>query len=121
VLDADITKYFDRINHHALLSKLHTSPTLNRLIKFWLKSGVMDANKLFPTDEGAPPGRVISPLLANIALHALEDRLKQFASSLPGRKKENISALTIVRYANDFVVLHPSLHVITPSKQILAE
>jgi RNA-directed DNA polymerase len=81
----------------------------------------MDANKLFPTDEGTPEGGVISPLLANIALHGLEDRLKQFASSLPGRKKENISALTIVRYADDFVVLHPSLHVITQSKQIVAE
>jgi RNA-directed DNA polymerase len=56
-----------------------------------------------------------------IALHGLEDRLKQFASSLPGRKKENISAGTIVRYADDFVVLNPSLHVITQSKQIVAE
>jgi len=54
------------INHQALLSKLHTFPTLNRLIKLWLKSGVMDANKLFPTDEGTPQGGVISPLLANI-------------------------------------------------------
>jgi RNA-directed DNA polymerase len=87
VLDADITKCFDRINHQALLSKLHTFPTLNRLLKLWLKSGVMDANKLFPTDEGTPQGEVISPLLANIVLHGLEDRLKQFASSLPGRKK----------------------------------
>jgi len=121
VLGADITKCFDGINHQALLSKLHTFPTLNCLIKLWLKSGVMDANKLFPIDEGTPQGGVISLLLANIALHGLKDRLKQFASSLPERKKENISALTIVRYVDDFVVLHPSLHVITQSTQIIAE
>lgn len=41
VLDADISKCFDRINHNALLKKLNTFPTLRRLIKMWLKAGVM--------------------------------------------------------------------------------
>ncbi|MGV0029374.1 reverse transcriptase domain-containing protein [Phormidesmis priestleyi] len=88
VLDADIAKCFDRIDHNALLEKLNTFPTLRRLIKRWLKAGVMDGGEMFPTAEGTPQGGVISPLLANIALHGLENRLKQFASSLPGRKKD---------------------------------
>ena len=121
VLDADIAKCFDRINHNALLKKLNTFPTLRRLIKMWLKAGVMDGGKMFPTDEGTPQGGVISPLLANIALHGLENRLKQFASSLPGRKKDNINALTIVRYADDFVVIHPDISVITRVKQIVTQ
>lgn len=121
VLDADIAKCFDRINHNALLRKLNTFPTLRRLIKMWLKAGVMDGGKMFPTDEGTPQGGVISPLLANIALHDLENRLKQFAASLPGRKKDNINSLTMVRYADDFVVLHPDISVITRIKQIVAE
>ena len=72
VLDADISKCFDRINHEALLNKLKTSPTIRRQIRSWLKAGVMDGKQLFPTSEGTPQGGVISPLLANIALHGME-------------------------------------------------
>lgn len=64
VLDADIAKCFDRINHGELLKKLNTFPTLKRQIKSWLKSGVMDGKQLFSTSEGTPQGGVISPLLA---------------------------------------------------------
>lgn len=58
VLDADIAKCFDKINHQALLEKLNTYPTLNRQIKGWLKSGYMDGETLFPTLEGTPQGGV---------------------------------------------------------------
>jgi RNA-directed DNA polymerase len=54
ILDADIEKCFDRLNHQALLAKLHTFPTLRQTIKAWLKAGVMDGEDLFPTDTGAP-------------------------------------------------------------------
>jgi RNA-directed DNA polymerase len=73
VLDADISKCFDRINHDVLLKKLNTYPTLRRQIRAWLKAGVMDGKNLFPTDEGTPQGGVISPLLANVALHGMEE------------------------------------------------
>ncbi len=69
VLDADISKCFDRINHEVLLQKLNTYPTLRRQIRAWLKAGVMDGTELFPTKEGTPQGGVLSPLLANVALH----------------------------------------------------
>jgi RNA-directed DNA polymerase len=72
VLDADIAKCFDRIDHTALLNKLRTFPRLRRAIRAWLKAGVIDGPELFPTAEGTPQGGVISPLLANIALHGLE-------------------------------------------------
>jgi RNA-directed DNA polymerase len=58
VLDADISKCFDRIDHTKLLSKLNTFPTLRRQIRAWLKAGVMDGKKLFPTNEGTPQGGV---------------------------------------------------------------
>ena len=58
VLDADIAKCFDRINHQALLEKLNTFPKLRRQIKAWLKSGVMNSKTLFPTSEGTPQGGV---------------------------------------------------------------
>lgn len=72
VLDADIAGCFDNICHEALLSKLNTYPQMSRLIKGWLKAGVLDGFQFTPTEAGTPQGGVISPLLANIALHGLE-------------------------------------------------
>lgn len=61
VLDADIAKCFDRINHNVLLKKLNTFPTLRRLVKRWLEAGVMDGKEMFPTHEGTPQGGCITP------------------------------------------------------------
>src|SRR5919199_23164 len=109
VLDADIAKCFDRIDHEVLLNKLNTFPTIRRQIRAWLKAGVMDGKQLFPTSEGTPQGGVISPLLANIALHGMENRIKQYADTLPTRsgrgKRDNRSSLSLIRYADDFVIL----------------
>src|ERR671933_883242 len=132
VLDADIAKCFDRINHEALLNKLNTFPTMRRLIKSWLKAGVVDwsayANRqkgYSPTSEGTPQGGVISPLLANVALHGLENRLKQFAGTLPGRggfgKRDLMKQLSVIRYADDFVILHPDKAVVQRCQQITAD
>ncbi|MCC5670816.1 reverse transcriptase/maturase family protein, partial [Nostoc sp. CHAB 5784] len=112
VLDADISKCFDKINHKELLTKINTFPTLNRLIKAWLKSGVFDGGEWLQTGEGTPQGGVISPLLANIALHGMEEAINKVAQSLPGNKKANQKALSLIRYADDFVILHPDLDVI---------
>ncbi|MHC5897690.1 reverse transcriptase/maturase family protein, partial [Nostoc sp.] len=107
VLDADIAKCFDRIDQEALLRKLNTFPTIRRQVRSWLKAGVMDNKQLFPTSEGTPQGGVISPLLANIALHGMEERIKQYAETLPTRsghgKRDNRRNLSLIRYADDFV------------------
>ena len=80
VLDADIAKCFDRINHKALLKNLHTFAALRRAVRAWLKAGVMDEGTLFQTSEGAPQGGVISPLLANVALHGLATAIEDGSS-----------------------------------------
>ncbi|MFM6460727.1 MAG: group II intron reverse transcriptase/maturase [Planktothrix sp.] len=121
VLDADIAKCFDKINHEKLLAKLQTYPKLRRQIKAWLKSGVMDGKTLFPTDEGTPQGGVISPLLANIALHGMEERIKQYAETLKGCKRDNKQALSLIRYADDFVILHEQLEVILECQRIMSD
>ena len=64
VLDADISKCFDKINQKALLNKLNTFPTIRRQIKAWLESGVVFGGNLSPTHEGVPQGGTVSPLLA---------------------------------------------------------
>ena len=121
VLDADIAKCFDRIDHKALLSKIHTYPTMSRLIKQWLKVGYCDQGNLFPTNDGTPQGGVISPLLANIALHGMEERIKQYAEILKGKKTVNRQALSLIRYADDFVIIHEDLNVVKRCQEIIAE
>ncbi|NEO65774.1 MAG: group II intron reverse transcriptase/maturase, partial [Moorea sp. SIO4G2] len=119
VLDADIAKCFDKINHNALLTKLNTYPSLRRLIKSWLKAGVMDNGTFSPTEEGTPQGGVISPLLANIALHGMEKRIKQFAETMKGSKSKNRNALNLVRYADDFVIMHKDHYVVKECQRII--
>jgi len=121
VLDADISKCFDRINHKALIDKLHTYPTLSRLIKTWLKAGYMDGKELFHTNEGTPQGGVISPLLANIALHGMEERVKQYAETLKGGKRANRESLNLIRYADDFVIIHEDINVVKKCQEIITD
>jgi len=121
VLDADISKCFDRIDQKALISKIHTYHTLSRLLKRWLKAGYMDGKELFPTNEGTPQGGVISPLLANIALHGMEERVKQYAETLKGAKTTNRQTLSLIRYADDFVIIHQDLNVVKKCQEIIAE
>ncbi|MBD2458366.1 group II intron reverse transcriptase/maturase [Nostoc sp. FACHB-87] len=130
ILDADISKCFDKINHKQLLRKLNTFPTLRRMIRACLKAGVMDGEQIFPAISGTPQGSVISPLLANIALHGLEYRIKELAESfdikrrngkyqLPKRDKRK--SISIIRYADDFVILHEDINAITKCKQVISE
>ena len=93
VLDADIEKCFDRINHDVLLAKLSTLPAIADLVRGWLKAGIFEKGRSFPSEAGTPQGGVISPLLANIALHGLETAL---VDSLPKSRKP-----AIIRYADD--------------------
>lgn len=124
VLDAEIFKCFDNINHQKLLSKLNTYPSMRRLIRSWLKAGFMDKCELFPTKMGTPQGGVISPLLANIALHGMEEVIKAYANTLPTRrnygKKQNRNALSLIRYADDFVIIHEDINVVLGAKAVIA-
>jgi RNA-directed DNA polymerase len=113
VLDADIAKCFDRIDHAALLRKLDAPSTVSRQIKAWLKAGVLDKGHWSPTTAGTPQGGVASPLFANIALHGLEEMIHR---AFPGR-----GAPAVIRYADDLVVLHPTRERIEQCQALLAE
>jgi RNA-directed DNA polymerase len=117
VFDADITKCFDKINQEKLLEKLNTFPKLDRQIKAWLKAGVVMDGTLFPTNEGTPQGGVASPLLALIALYGLETAIRGCINQSRDTQRE----LSVVFYADDFVVLHKSLDVIHKCKSAAQE
>ncbi len=124
VLDADIAKCFDRIDQEKLLEKLNTFPTMRRQVRSWLKAGVMDGKELFPTSEGTPQGGVISPLLANIALHGMENRIKQYVGSLKHlekSKRNRMNSVSLIRYADDFVILHKDLTVVQGCQKIISD
>jgi len=107
VLDADIEKCFDRINHDALMKKLKTIPPIARLVKGWLKAGIIDKGEwLFP-EAGTPQGGVISPLLANVALHGLELAVETVSKRY---------RITVIRYADDLVVLCQDLETLLAAK-----
>lgn len=129
VLDADIAKCFDRINHDYLLKKIGLKGSHARQIKYWLESGVLNGETFEETTKGTPQGGIISPLLANIALHGLEMHLKKWISSKtifsrtgtkvkPSRTHETIH---IVRYADDFVVLHKDKNIILEARSVIQE
>lgn len=107
ILDADIAACFDSINHQALLEKIDTFPALHRQIESWLKADIMVGYKdrpksVEPSLAGTPQGGVISPLLANIALHGLEYAVNsRFTKTSPQKMK-----CSCIRYADDFVILH---------------
>jgi RNA-directed DNA polymerase len=113
VLEADIAKCFDRINHDAWLRKLDAQPRISRQLKAWLKAGVWDRGDWHPTEAGTPQGGPVSPLLAKVALHGLEERIQW---AIPGR-----TAPAVIRYADDLVVIHPDRAVIEQSQALMAE
>ncbi|MEL7039729.1 MAG: reverse transcriptase domain-containing protein [Cyanobacteria bacterium J06592_8] len=146
VLDADIARCFDRINHLALLQRLGYTGKIRQQIKAWsqfsrmqapgaavtsLKSGVIDQKVFTATSEGTMQGGVISPLLANIALHGMEQMLMEFVKSLDMRRndkpnsqiswQQKVKSLTFIRYADDFLLIHKDLSVVQRCRELISE
>jgi RNA-directed DNA polymerase len=113
VLDADIAKCFDRIDHAALLARL---PVFTTTIRRWLKAGVVELGALDPTTMGTPQGGIISPLLANIALDGMERLFGAERADgrqvIPCLRRGSNRGINLVRYADDFVVTAPSREVL---------
>ncbi len=108
VLDADVRKYFDRIDHGQLrkiLDRRVRDGVIRRLIDKWLKAGVWEDGKRTVPKSGTPQGGVISPLLSNIYLHEVLDSwfVQEVQPRLRGRAR-------IIRFADDFLLVFESQH-----------
>lgn len=94
IIDFDIEKYFDTVNHDKLISILRENindAVILHLIRAFLKAGVMDEGLVSPTEEGVPQGGPLSPVLSNVYLDKLDKELEA-------------RGLAFVRYADDFVI-----------------
>ena len=122
VLDADLAKAFDKIDHDRLLDSIGDFPARGMIID-WLKAGVFEPGKGFaPTEEGTPQGGVVSPLLLNVALHGLEEAAGvryRTTGTYAGEAMPN--SPTLVRYADDMVALCHSQEQAEQVKARLAE
>jgi RNA-directed DNA polymerase len=99
VVDADIESCFDQIAHKPLMDAIGNFPA-RKLIQQWLKAGYMDKGVFHDTNAGVPQGGIISPLLANIALHGMESAL----GIRYDKDGHTIGDRGIVRYADDLVI-----------------
>jgi len=97
VVDADIQAFFDNLPHELIIDRVAeqvADGNVLGLLREFLTAQVMEDGQLHPSDKGTPQGGVISPLLANIVLDVLDQRLTQ-------------AGFRLVRYADDFVVVCP--------------
>ena len=101
VLDLDIRTFFDSLDHEWLVRMLEhriADRRIIRLIKRWLKAGVLESGEWRAVETGSPQGSGISPILANVFLHyAFDLWIHQW------RKRRRAAEIVVVRYADDMV------------------
>ncbi|RZB30946.1 MAG: hypothetical protein AEth_00900 [Candidatus Argoarchaeum ethanivorans] len=102
VVDMDISKFFDTVDHKKLMECLKqriVDPSLLQLIGRFLKSGIMEEGKYSETEMGTPQGGILSPVLANVYLHYALDRWFEDVV-----KPQLTGYAQLIRYADDFIV-----------------
>jgi len=105
ILDADISRFFDTVNHAWLIRFVEHrigDKRIVRLIQKWLKAGVLEDGQKVVASEGTPQGAVISPLLANIYLHYVYDLWVR-----AWRKRQATGDMIVARHLPVPTVLHP--------------
>jgi RNA-directed DNA polymerase len=125
ILDADIEGFFDNINHQWLIKNTPLPKKHKDLLSQWLKAGAIYKEEWTETTTGTPQGGIISPILANLTLDGLEKTVDDSLNRLTKSKERRISLrhkdgteykislkVKVVRFADDFVIIARSKHLI---------
>lgn len=125
ILDADIKGFFDNINHEWIIQNLFLHPKIKGIVQKWLKARIFDNGKYTDPLTGTPQGGIISPTLANFTLNGLEEKVLKSIYAITksreqrktvklrdGRMERLSMMVSVVRYADDFIVLARSKNVI---------
>lgn len=128
VLDADIEKCFDKIDHAKLLELIGHKGKIRRQIEAWLRSGNIFEGIFYLTESGTPQGGIISPLLSNIVLNGMQKEIEDWAAEQKLYRPDGVAidsrarrrkAVHFIRYADDFVIMHRELEVIKSCRNIV--
>lgn len=115
VVEADIAKCFDRIDHEFLMKN---TPILHKnVLEQWLKAGIMEELNFIESKEGTPQGGIMSPTLCNIALNGLEETIKKANPLIKGITQ----GVNVIRYADDMIITARTKENAIRNKEILAE
>jgi len=109
ILEADIKGFFDNINHDWILRNI---PLDKKILRQWLKSGVINEQAFEKTEQGTPQGGIISPTIANMVLDGLEEVIQGIAES-------RNTGLNFIRYADDFIVTGKSDYTLSIVKDFI--
>lgn len=121
VLEGDIKGCFDNISHQWLLDNIQMDKSI---LKQFLKAGYIFDRQLFPTESGTPQGGIISPVLANMVLDGLGNRLLERYRTENGKISNKFSAkhkVHFVRYADDFIVTANSEEIAKDVKELIKD
>nr|YP_009472794.1 hypothetical protein [Caulerpa manorensis]ARO74453.1 hypothetical protein [Caulerpa manorensis] len=136
VVDADLKGCFDNIDHQYLISKLDTLPIIRNQVKAWLRAGFFEGLHLpsnlygeVPENPlGTPQGGVISPFLCNVALHGMEQHLKDwiihqdwpYSQRHQSFTTNKVKSISLIRFADDFVIIHSDKGIALAAKDELS-
>ena len=118
VLEGDIKSCFDEISHVWLQDHIPMDKTI---LRKWLKAGFIDKKSYHPTSEGVPQGSPISPILTNMTLDGLEEKLKENFKRKEVKSRYSSPKVNMVRFADDFVVTGCSKEILEEEVKPLIE
>ena len=121
VVDIDLEKFFDRVNHDRLMGRImqrENDKALLKLIRAFLNAGVMEDGLVSPTQEGTPQGGPLSPLLSNLVLDELDKELEErghrfvrYADDCNIYVKSERAGQRVMKSASDFITRQLKLRV----------
>lgn len=136
VVDANLKGCFDNIDHDYLISKLDTLLIIKSQVKAWLKAGFFEGlhlssnlyGEVTENPLGTPQGGVISPFLCNVALHGMEQHLKDwiihqkwpYSNKHQSYGANKIKSISLIRFADNFVIIHSNRDIALAAKDELS-